>query len=189
MGGIGQKIAQIVSGNSLFLNPPQWTDKSFPANRDRQGVAQKPDFDFVNLGLLFPQNDATEEIYILDQMLHQKKLGTPIRLHVHFVQDSAAIPNFVCNYRYYNNGDTVPAFTEIETDNGPGAAFEWESGSIINIIQFPEISAPAGGENVSAMFDMIMHRDDNRVSGDVLVKYVDYHFQIDSLGSRQELIK
>lgn len=170
------------------LSEIRWTDKSFPLGRDRQGVALKPDFDFIELGLLFPQNITTEEIYILDQMWHTKKLGTPLRLHVHFVQTSEIIPNFVCEYRYYNNGDTIPSWTSIKTDDGAGPVFPYTSGSIVQLIQFPEIPPPIG-EKISAILDMKIWRDDDRVLGDVLSKYVDYHFQVDSSGSREEFIK
>lgn len=46
----------------------RWTDESFPATRQRQGATQKPDFDYTNMGLLFPQNDTDEIVYIIDQM-------------------------------------------------------------------------------------------------------------------------
>lgn len=186
---IGTPISQVVSGNSVWLRPTQWTDKSFSATTTRIGALSKPDFDYTNLGLLFPQNDATERIYILDQMLHQKKLGTAINLHVHFIQTSALVPKFVAQYRFYNNGAVVPGFTTIETSTGGGVVFTYPgSGSILQIIDFPDIPAPAS-EAVSANLELILYRDDNVVTGDVLVKFIDYHFQIDAAGSRQEYIK
>lgn len=167
----------------------RWTDKSFPVTQAKLGIQDKPDFDFTNLGLLFPQNDTSEKIYILDQMWHTKKLGTPLRLHVHFVQDSAVLPNFVCEYRFYNNGDSIPGFTTIETDNGAGPVITYPgSGSIVQLVRFPEIPAPVS-ENISAILDIIIYRNDNRITGDVLTKYIDYHFQVDSDGSREEFSK
>lgn len=170
------------------LAKPRWTDKSFPATESKLGVLNKPDFDFVNLGLLFPQNDTAEKVYILDQMLHEKKLDTPLRLHIHFLQDSANIPNFVCEYRYYNNGGAIPAFTTIKTDDGAGPVFTYTAGSIIQLIRFPEIPAPAS-EDLSAVLDLIIYRDDNIIAGDVLTKYIDYHYQKDTDGSREEIVK
>jgi hypothetical protein len=177
--------------DSGLLAGVRWTDKSFALTRDRQGVAQKPDFDFIELGLLFPQADPTEEIYVIDQMDHRKKLGTNLRLHVHFIQGEVAIPNFVCEYRWYNNGQSPSAgFVSVETDNGAGPIFTYPgSGLMLQIIQFPEISFPIGNEGLSANFEFKMYRDDNRVTGDVLTKYVDYHYQMDSDGSREEFIK
>lgn len=166
----------------------RWTDKSFSADRTRLGANLKPDFDFTNLGLLFPQNDASERVYILDQMLHQKKLGTGIKLHVHFVQDEVPLPNFKCDYRFYRNGQPIPGFTTIQTDDGSGPGFSYTGTPLVNIVPFPEIPPPSG-ETVSSILDLILYRDDNRVTGDVLVKYIDYHFQVDGSGSRQEFAK
>ena len=175
--------------DSGYLSSPRWTDMSFPATRDKQGQTQKPDFDFTELGLLFPQNDPTEEVNIISQMDHRKKLGTALRLHVHYVQDEVAIPNFVAEYRFYKNGDAVPgAWTTIETNNGTGPAFSYTSGSILQVLPFPEIPASAS-ETVSANLDLIIYRNDNVVTGDVLVKYFDYHYQMDSDGSREEFVK
>lgn len=185
---IGLDIAQKVSGNSLFLSSSQWTDKSFAATRLRQGALLKPDFDYTNLGLLFPQNDTTEQVFIVDQMLHQKKLDTDLHLHVHFVQTSALMPIFEAQYRTYNNGGTIPGFTTIDTSaNSPAFTYPG-SGSIMQIIGFPTLSMPSP-ESVSACLDIIFYRNDNVVTGDVIVKYIDYHYEIDAAGSRQEYIK
>lgn len=166
----------------------RWDDKSFPVTTTRLGANDKPDYDFTNLGLLFPQNDPSEKIYINDQMLHAKKLDSELHLHVHFVQSSAAIPIFKADYRYHNNGIIIPGFTTIDTSLGVPVFTYPGSGSIIQLISFPDISAPAD-ETVSANFDLIFYRDDNVVTGDVLVKFIDYHFKKDSDGSRQEYIK
>lgn len=186
--GIGQEKATRVSGTQIYLDPPQWTDKSFPSTQAKLGILDKPDFDFVNLGLLFPQNDPAEKIFILDQMLHQKKLDTPLKLHVHFIQDSALIPVFVAEYRLYNNGVVVPGFTTIDTSLSSPVFTYPGSGSILQILKFPDIPAPIN-EGSSANLDLIFYRNDNIVTGDVLVKYVDYHFQVDASGSRQEFVK
>jgi hypothetical protein len=166
----------------------RWTDKSFPATASKLGIQDKPDFNYTELGLLFPFDDTAEKIYILDQMWHTKKLDTPLRLHIHFLQDSVNLPNFVCEYRFYNNGATIPGWTTIKTDDGAGAVFTFVATPFVNLIQFPEIPAPVN-EKISAILDMKIWRDDTNIAGDVLTKYVDYHFQVDASGSRQEFTK
>ena len=171
------------------LAVPRWTDKSVPATASKLGVLDKPDFDFARLGLLFPQNDPAEKIYVLDQELHEKKLGTGIHPHVHYLQETVEIPVFILEYKYYNNGDDVPgAFTTISTAGGGGPAFAWSGNPMLQIIGFPEIPPPAD-ETISAMLDMILYRDDNVVAGDVLMKFFDYHYQVDGDGSRQPFVK
>ena len=119
-------------------------------------------------------------------MSHKKKLGTAIKLHLHIVSTGAAIPVFGALVRFYNNGGQVPAFSaEIETQ---GLATPWVSGSMLNICYFADIAAPAN-ESVSANLDVILYRKDNAVTGDVLVKYIDLHYEIDSDGSQEEFVK
>ena len=173
------------SGNYAGI---RWTDKSFPATRQRQGATQKPDFDYTNMGLLFPQNDPSEIVYIIDQMDHRKKFDTNVRLHMHFIQTVATLPIFKCDYRFWNNGGEVPGFTTISTADGGGAVFTFTANPILQIMSFPEIPHP-DPEGISANLEMKIYRDDNLVTGDVLVKYFDYHYQMDSDGSRQEFIK
>lgn len=169
------------ASNGVF-SVSRWTDKSFPADRTRIGALNKPDVDYVNLGLLFPQNDTSEKIYILDQMVHAKKLNEPLYLHMHFLQDSALLPNFTCEYRFYNNGEAIHAFSTMSTDSGEAPPFTYSGTPIINLAQFPPI-APPSNEKVSAILDLIIYRNDNRITGDVLVKYIDYHYQTDATGS------
>lgn len=173
-----------MSDTNVFKPILTWTDKSFPLSRASQGANQKPDFDFTNIGLLFPQNDPSEKIYILNQMDHRKVFGSQLRLHVHFIQSEVNIPNFVCEYKFWINGEPVPESpTIIQTDDGPAAPFPYTSGSILQIVNFPFFDPPVN-EEVSTHLEMVIYRNDNRVTGDVLTKYVDYHYLFTTYGSR-----
>ena len=166
-----------------------WDDFSVPFTLDKQGQSSKPDYDYDELGLLFPQNDATEIAHFTAQMQHRKKLVSGLRLHIHYIQDEAEVPTFKIDYRWYNNGSTVPeSWTTISTGDGSGAIFAYSSGSILQILPFAEISAPIG-ESVSSNLDVKFYRDDNTVTGDVLGKYIDFHFVSDTLGSYEEYSK
>lgn len=171
----------------LQQNNIRWDDLRFPASRIRQGVTQKPDFDTDELGLLFPQNDATEIAYIIGQFPHAWKLGTEIRPHIHFIQEEAQAPTFKMEYRWYKNGAAVPgSFTELTAST---FAFTYPgSGSIVQIAAFPAIDGTLI-DTVSTIIDIKLFRDDNDISGDVLLKEFDIHYQIDSFGSRKEFIK
>jgi hypothetical protein len=197
--GIPNKFGDTSGGNytefesdgtvELHGDATTWDDLSAPLNTERQGAGGKPDYDFTNLGLLFPQNDDTEIAYLVIQMQHQKLMDSDIKLHVHYIQDVAAQPTFKIDYRFYNNNGTVPgSWTTISTADGSKGFFSWSSGSLLQIATFPAVSAPAN-ETVSANLDIKLYRDDNDVTGDVLAKYVDLHYQIDSFGSREEYTK
>lgn len=170
----------------------RWEDVRNSAFLTKRGSNDRPDYDFTNLGLLFPQNDATEKIYISDQTSH-KWAGSDgseqeMRPHIHYVQDEAQIPVFKLSYRFYNNGGAIPDFTTIATsDEGGGLVFTYTSGTILQIIKFPTITLSGLGS--SAWYDMILYREDNVVTGDVLVKGFDWHQLENGLGSRQEYVK
>jgi hypothetical protein len=175
----------------LFGNASQWTDFSVPLNRSKQGQNEKPDYDFTELGLLFPQNNTNETIDFIMQMQHQKALQTNIYMHVHYRQTGVAKPVFTLLYRFYNNGQEIPSvWTTLNTsdEGGSSGAFPYTSGIILQIAKFPAIPAPLA-EGVSANLDVKFYRNDNLVTGDVLTKYVDFHFAIDSLGSNEEYVK
>lgn len=164
-----------------------WKDEKVPASRIRQGVTQKPDFDTTELGLLFPQNDTSEIAYAIIQFNHDRKNESNIRPHIHFVQDSSSQPVFKIDYRWYKNGENPSgSFTTLTANS---FAFTYPgSGSILQIVGFPEIDG-SSIDTVSSMMDIKIYRDDDVVSGDVLVKEFDLHYQIDTVGSRQEFIK
>lgn len=163
-----------------------WDDLKFPATRVRQGATAKPDFDITELGLLMPQNNPSEIAYIIGQFPHERKNGSSIRPHIHWVQDQVGTPIFKMDYRWYKNGDPVPTVWTTLSTNGP--VFPYTSGSIMQISAFPEIDGTLI-DSVSSILDVRIYRDDNVVTGDVLLKEFDIHYQIDQDGSRTEFTK
>lgn len=167
---------------------PRWDDLKFPFVTTKQGATSKPDYDYTNNGLLFPQNDATEKTYAVGQMPHHWKQYSNLRPHIHYAQDEAAIPVFKLDYKVYNNGEAIPgAYTTLSTADGDGPVFTYSSGNILQILTFPEIDMT--GYRISCFLDLIIYRDDNVVTGDVLGKEFDLHYQIDSRGSRELFTK
>jgi len=193
------RVGDVSSGNymnvlsdgtiRLYGDARTWTDFSVPLTRDKQGQSSKPDYDFTNLGLLFPQNNEAEEIYLNLQMLHQKALQTSINIHVHYIQSVSDQPIFELQYKFYNVDAAVPgSWTTVDTHLIKGK-YAYTSGSILQKGIFPSIAAPAN-ETLSANIDIKLYRQTgDGVAGDILTKYIDIHFQIDSLGSAQEYIK
>ncbi len=172
--------------NTYFYPKSGWDDMKFPATTIRQGATTKPDFDTTNVGLLFPQDTATEIAYMVAQMPHSMKAGSDLYPHIHFVQDEEELPVFKLSYRWYSvGGDPTVSFTTI---TAASFARTYVSGSIHQIATFPVISG-AGITGVSSILDLKLFRDDDVVSGDVLVKEFDFHYQIDSLGSGREYQK
>jgi len=162
-------------------------DLRFPATLVRLGALNKPDFDYTNVGLLFPQNDTSEVIYMNGQLPHAYAQhprdmlgGTPIIPHVHFIQTSSAVPVFKLAYKWYNNGEVVPAnFTTITT-NALFAAYPG-SGNFGQIALFPAIDGT--GKKASSVLHMKVWREDNVVAGDALVTEFDIHYLAFSQGT------
>ena len=176
----------VVYTNSIWYQDTYWEDLRFPASRIRQGATQKPDFDTDDLGLLFPQNDTDEIAYIIAQMPHSMKIGSDLEPHIHFYQTSVDTPVFKIDYRWYDNGgDPTGAFTTIIMDS---LSFVYTSDTILQIGEFPLIEG-SGISGVSSILDVKLYRDDNVVTGDVLLKEFDIHYEIDAPGSRTEFVK
>jgi hypothetical protein len=181
-----ENFGDLIDSSHNLADDVQWDDLRFPATQTRRGSNELPHFDFENIGFLFPQNDATEKIYIIAQMPHAYKIGTNIRPHIHFAQDEAELPVFKIEYKWYDNGAEIPAAYTPLVQNA--VAFSRVSGNILQIAKFPEIDG-SGITGVSSILDIRVYRDDNVVSGDVLYKEFDIHYRIDSNGSNDEYQK
>jgi len=160
-----------------------WEDMRFPLTRDKQGQSQKPDFDFVNIGLLFPEGIDSEIVYIIGQFSHTIKPNSNIRPHIHWMQSQEATPTFKIDYRLYINGGHAPTtWTTLSTNGG---VYDYVSGDLIQISSFGEIDGN-GLVFPSSMIEVKLYRDDSDVSGDILAKEFDIHFQVNSAGTDQE---
>lgn len=177
-----------ISEGATTRDKVAFEDERGPATAGRQGALSKPDFDYTNIGLLFPNGDDTEKLYYADQLPHSTRIGTIfISPHIHYLQDESDVPTFKLDYRFYNNGEAVPSFTTISTDDGGGVVFTYSSGTILQILPFPDVAVE--GVEPSMWYDMILYRDDSLVTGDVLVKSFDFHRPVDTLGSSTEYTK
>ena len=196
----------LVSGTSTFYgnvtlsgDGTSWGDMVTPLTRTQQGANNKPDFDTGRIGLLFPGGgDTSEKVYLTFQFQHNKKMNTFISPHVHYVQGVTGTPIFEYYYKWYSPGAIIPhtgTWSTGTTAAGSRAVFSYgtgtaASGTIMQIAEFPDVPYPAGlTEGVSSHFDMILWRNDSVVSGDVLVKSVDLHYEIDAFGSDDEYTK
>jgi len=184
---------QDLDGTLYFAgNVANFDDWAFPLNQSKQGSNLKPDFDFTNNGYLFPQNDTGEVVYFSSITSHrmQIKEGTNWYPHIHFVQDGATVPVFEYRIKLAAAGEAIPAWSAwIATDGD--LVFPYVSGSIHQILQFPMFDSYAlGATSFASLIDIQLRRNDNVVTGDVLVKQFDIHVLWDSpLGSGQEFVK
>ena len=84
----------------------------------QQGANSKPDFDYTNMGLIFPANDNTHIAYFICQLPHLYKEGTPIYPHVHWAQTSTFAATFLMDYRVTFSRSKVTADSPLEVPFG-----------------------------------------------------------------------
>lgn len=169
------------------VEEPQWTDLRTPMTPSQiNPTNSKPDFDYTNIGLLFPQNDTSEIVYTSFQMPHSYKEGSDIEPHIHMGQALDLQAVFKLEYIWVNIGDTLPAtWTTITLDT---YGVEYVSGTLHQILK-ASAHIDGTGMNISSILKCKLYRDDNVYTGDVLVSDFDVHYQEDANGSVEEYVK
>lgn len=129
-----------------------------------------------------------EEVFFTVQIPHTYKQGTDIYPHVHWLPMSTGtgVVEWQLEYTWTNINGTFGNTTEIScTDSGDGTAYKHQ------IASFSSISGT--GKNISSMLLCRLHRDGGNGSdtyvGDAVLLEIDFHYQINTMGSRQELSK
>ena len=89
------------------------------------------------------------------------------------------------DYRFIEDGSAPGAWTEAVEASGEIYTYPGE-GSILQVSYWPEITLP---DTMSAQIEVKLYRDDAVIDGDVLAKSFDFHVEVDSFGSKEELIK
>jgi hypothetical protein len=174
-----------VGGNLTYENT-YYDDLFVPLTTTRVGSNAKPDFDFTNVGYLFPKNDATEILYFIVQLPHRWKTGTTIYPHVHWRQTANETPVFKLDYKWYSIGATVPANFVTLTISTKVVTY---STGTIHQISNSTTGISGEGKGISSILVCKLYRDDNQGAGDVLVDQFDIHHEIDAPGSREEYSK
>jgi hypothetical protein len=144
-----------------------------------QSHASAPTFDFSNVGWLMPQNDATKFVTLVGQVPQAWRRVNPgvLKPRIQFIQTGANSPTFKIDYRLTVLGEAPGTITTI-THNA--LLIPYVSGSILQEAQFPDIE---GERLLGTLVEMKVYRDDDTVTGDVLVKRVDVLALVDDLGS------
>lgn len=175
-----------IDGEIVLINP-MWDDLRFSATQTRQGSLLKPDFDYTNVGLLFPENNTDEILYIICQMPHTWKEGSTIYPHIHWTQNQNQAVNWEMDYKWYNNDEAVPAaFTNVDIYE---LEYTYTSG---NFAQISLISSGISGtgKKISSMLLIKLWRNPtDSYSGDALFTEFDIHYQVDGFGSFLEYQK
>ena len=167
--------------NSNYLTVPRYNDIVFEFTPTRVNpTTSRPDFDYTNIGLLFPRNDSSEAIFITVQLPHSWKEGTTIFPHVHVRQSASQQAVFKADYIWYNAGDIIPTVWQTYIMNE--YAMDYVSGSIFQIVKGAN-GIDGTGKEISSILKIKLYRDDNVYVGDMLADQFDIHIEIDAFGS------
>lgn len=185
--GDGTNKLTITNNGTLLLSgcATTWDDFRVPLTQTKQGATAKPDFDYTNVGYLFPQNDPDEILYIIAQMPHTWKEGSDIGPHVHWRQTANQNAVFKISYAWTNNGSPISAFSTYVMDQ---PEFSFSSGSLMQLSAGSALISGVG-KTLSSMLMIKLYREDNVYTGDALVYDFDIHYEKDSLGSNEEYNK
>jgi len=175
-----------IDGEIVLINA-LWDDLRFSATQTKRGALALPNFDYTNVGLLFPANNVAEIIYIVCQMPHTWKEGSTIYPHIHWDQNQNQAVNWEMDYKWYNNDEAVPAsFTNL---NIYDLEYTYTSG---NFAQISTTSAGISGtgKKISSMMVIKLWRNPtDSYTGDALFAEFDIHYQVDGFGSYLEYQK
>ncbi|NQV14514.1 hypothetical protein HQ531_03575 [bacterium] len=180
-----------------------WDDLRFSlANTNIVLAATRYVNDLFNGGIQF-DSDArypNEPIYFMGQMPHSWKPESNIHPHIHWLQQSADVPNWLLIYRIINNGDPDKILTDYSFHTAAiieSHKYTYSAGTLAQISKFPVIDMT--GFDMSCKLQLVLFRDTADTSGefggadpsalDEVVQELDIHFKLNSMGSSQEYEK
>lgn len=177
----------------MSYNPhTAWNDINMPANALTLGAAAPDSITLFGSGgikgLGFNGNATEESVHGAAELLHGYIEGTNIDFHVHWMPTTADAGNvkWQLEYSWMNMDGTFSAPTTISVVIAAGGT-AW----VHKVTDIGEISG-AGKEIISA-FVFRLFRDpadeDDTYAADAALIQAGIHYQVDTLGSRQELIK
>jgi len=169
-----------------------WEDLQVPGMVVGTG-ASAPDFiNFAGTTTLkvygFDGGNTLEQVYFIAQTSHSRKVGSNIRAHVHWTPTTAGTGDVKWNleYTWQNQSATFGASTTISVTAPAGGTAWYHTYSA-----FPEIVGT--GKEMSSILVCRLYRDPSDVAdtyaADAAFLSVDFHYILDTVGSRQELVK
>ena len=195
----------VLSNHAALIDPlvveqetDYWDDIQGQAAVDAiDSASTRINFDYEDVTVDFAANARypNEPMSVSRQLRHGVKEGTQnFGVHLHWIQEEDADPNWVVAHRYFNNGDVPGAWTLA----APGTlrVFTYAAG-ITQITAFPAVALP--DVKISGFWEVKLYRDTANATGlfagsdtysvAARIKSIDTHAQFDLPGSSQEFTK
>lgn len=194
--GQGNSYTEITRDGTIlsYGKATVWDDLTFPANAiNPTGAASDADIDAsdtVYIGTLLFDASATELCAGVAQFPHKMKIGSIIHPHIHWIGTTTGTGNVLWRLSY-DIADVNGTFTGTYTDIDVLAAAP-ASATKHCLAEFGEIDMSA----YTGVSSMMLWRV-SRIGGDATDTYAadarllefDIHYEIDSMGSREEYVK
>ena len=171
-----------------------WNDFTFPMSAYRldftTGTLQ---YNYTNASITMDANgdidSANGDDYLMFncQIPHSTKLNSTAKLHIHWEQPADQAYEFKLRWRIQRNGQLKTAnWSDIVTVDMGNNSFVYGSGTLIQITSLLDIDLT--GIELSSIIQVKLTRSD-ATAGNIEALAVDFHFEIDTLGSKQEFSK
>ena len=177
--------------NELELQDTVWDDIRTPANNVKLDSVKTPNEVSYKGGLVLSfLHNTNNKIYFNIQVPHNYKLGTNLEFHNHIVLPATGTGNvkFIFSYSWAKVGGE---FSEETTVNATRDISDDPADTHLVMPIAPDMDG-SGIDGVSSMLLCSLERDvsvdDNYANGVYLLE-VDFHYQIDTMGSRQTYTK
>jgi len=197
-----EETGRLTSSKVLRLTDTVWDDLRVPTTSTRKGGSKDPDFRKIldngdgSQGVFAELFDASseEELYFAVQLPHKWKQGSDLDVHVHWspVSTGSGAVCWAMEYSFAEIGDTLPA-TVIVSGNVtiPNESLVADRHYLTEIGTIDMSSI----DSVSSMVICRIYRDatgglkTDDYASDAALLEVDFHYQIDSMGSDTEYTK
>lgn len=180
-----------------------WVDEKFPLTGALLDTAAgRLDYNYFNGGVDFASNAQYpgDPVSMLWQIQHTWQLESNIYPHIHWLQSSSNIPNWLLAHKIIKNNTIITKETDF-TNHTFSTIFEnkfnYASGNLTQISEFPTIDLT--GVGISDFIHFVLFRDAANTSGEFagadpsssaeLNFEFDIHIVNDAPGSRTEYIK
>ena len=179
---------------TFFLNPYVYDDLRVPVDTVSKFGIRDPDWvlfgdDHILLSFDALSNpNAEEECFFTAQLPHSYAEGTNLKPHVHWVGSDTNAGNvrWKLSYRWANIDEAFPINNSIYVEGANSSTENYH-----NLTEFADIDGT--GKKISSMIVCRLsrnssHENDTYESPALLLEF-DFHFELNNIGSRQELIK
>lgn len=183
------------TAKTLELQTVVWDDLRTPINSSVKVAGKQPTETVYRGGIVYSFSKITDnQIAFNVQLPHTYKLGSDIEFHIHYAIPTSGVGGGAENIKWdfthawADIGDAIPAETTVNTtlDMQNQSANTHYLGEIIGTIDGSGISG------VSSMIICGLTRDVSVADNYDDVVYIlelDFHYQINTIGSRQEAVK